>query len=239
MKSQSPNTRQADKIGSKIYQKIKRGSASAQLHGSLRERIIQLELEPGQNVSRGEIASEYGVSQTPVRDALLKLEEEGLIDTFPQSKTEVSKINIEHALETQFLRLSLELEITRRLSQSGDPALIGPAQSILAQQSAAMTTNDLAAFARLDRDFHSSLFDAAGVSDLYGVVQARSGHIDRLRKLNLPDPGKLTSILDCHTRLLDAIRASNAKETENVVREHLSGTLAKINDIRERHRNFF
>lgn len=239
MESKSPNPLLTDKGGSKMPQKIKRGSASAQLHGSLRDRIIQLELEPGQNLSRGEIAAEYGVSQTPVRDALLKLEEEGLIDTFPQSKTEVSKINIEHALETQFLRLSLELEITRRLAKAHDPALIAPAQSILAQQKAAMTANDLAAFARLDRDFHLSLFEAGGVSDLYGVVHARSGHIDRLRKLNLPDPGKLASILDCHTRLLDAIRAGDTAETEKVVREHLSGTLAKINDIRERHQDFF
>ena len=130
-------------ISKKSITKLKRGSASAQLHDSMRKRIIDLELEPGQYLSRIEIAEEYGVSQTPVRDALLKLEEEGLIDTFPQSKTEVSRINVEHALETQFLRLSLELEITRRLANANDPALITMAHSILAQQTAVSEANDL------------------------------------------------------------------------------------------------
>ena len=239
MNNQASTTLSVKSNNTRIPQKIKRGSASVQLHESLRERIIALELEPGQNLSRGGIAAEYGVSQTPVRDALLKLEEEGLIDTFPQSKTEVSRINIEHAQETQFLRLSLELEITRRLALANNPALVSPARSILAQQTAAMTSHDLNAFTRLDRDFHLSLFKALDMTSLYTTINARSGHIDRLRKLNLPDPGKLASILDCHNRILDAIEAGNVKEATSVVREHLSGTLAQIDDIRRRHPDFF
>jgi DNA-binding GntR family transcriptional regulator len=238
METQAP-TISRNTTHAKPPQKIKRGSASAQLHDSLRERIINLELEPGKNLSRGDIATEYGVSQTPVRDALIKLEEEGLIDIFPQSKTEVSRINIEHAQETQFLRLSLELEIVGRLAALNDPEVIRPARSILAQQTAAMNSHDLDAFSRLDRDFHLSLFAALGMTGLYAVVNARSGHIDRLRKLTLPDPGKLTSILECHTRILDAIGAGAPEKAKQAVREHLSGTLAKIDEIRVTHRNFF
>jgi DNA-binding GntR family transcriptional regulator len=219
--------------------KLKRGSASTQLHDSLRKRIIDLELAPGQYLSRVEIAEEYGVSQTPVRDALLKLEEEGLVDTFPQSKTEVSRIDVEHALETQFLRLSVELEITRRLADAKDPALTVKAHSILAQQNAVSAANDLDTFGRLDRDFHFALYEAAGVAQLYGVIEARSGHIDRLRKLNLPDPGKSASILDCHARILAAIDKGDADTACAVVREHLMGTLAKVDAIRERHPSFF
>ena len=156
MNSHPQHARPANSKHLRINHKAKRGSASAQLHDSLRDRIIQLQLAPGQYLSRNEIAAEYGVSQTPVRDALIKLEEEGLIDTFPQSKTEVSRIDIEHALETQFLRLSIELEITRNLAQAADPA-----------------------------------------------------------------------------------RISNVKDAASAVREHLSGTLAKVDDIRKRHPNFF
>lgn len=239
MNSHPQHARPANSMHLRINHKAKRGSASAQLHDSLRDRIIQLQLAPGQYLSRNEIAAEYGVSQTPVRDALIKLEEEGLIDTFPQSKTEVSRIDVEHALETQFLRLSIELEITRNLAQAADPARISNTRSILAQQSAAMTTGDLDAFSRLDRSFHLSLYEAAGVANLHTVIDARSGHIDRLRNLNLPDPGKLASIFSCHTRILQAIETGNVKDAASVVREHLSGTLAKVDDIRKRHPNFF
>lgn len=98
---------------------IRRASASVALHDSLRERILNLDLAPGQYISRSEIAADYEVSLTPVRDALIKLEEEGLIHIYPQSKTEVSKIDLAHARETHFLRLSLELEIVSRLAAMG------------------------------------------------------------------------------------------------------------------------
>lgn len=218
---------------------IRRASASVTLHDSLRERILNLDLAPGQYISRSEIATEYQVSLTPVRDALIKLEEEGLIRIFPQSKTEVSKIDLAHAQETHFLRLSLELEVVRRLAQQGAAAPIQAARSNLAQQIAAREAGDLASFVRLDRAFHYALYEAVGVESLFSVIDARSGHIDRLRKLNLPDPGKTQSIVDCHTRILDAIAAGDVEAACAVLREHLSGTLAMADQIRERNPDFF
>lgn len=229
----------ADTNRPKNIQRLKRESASSQLHNALRERVISLELKPGQYLSRSEISEAYGVSQTPVRDALLKLEEEGLIVTYPQSKTEVSKINVEHALETQFLRLSIELEITRRLAQAADRGVIDKISHILKAQDLAFRSGDLDTFARLDHEFHLSLYIAAGVQNLHNVIDARSGHIDRLRNLNLPDPGKSRSILDWHNRIFEAIKAGDAAETEHAVREHLSGTLAKVEQIRAEHPDYF
>lgn len=235
----TPPLSPADANRPKNIQRLKRESASTQLHNALRERVIALELKPGQYLSRGEISEAYGVSQTPVRDALIKLEEEGLIITYPQSKTEVSRINIEHALETQLLRLSLELEITRRLAQSADNSVIDKVSHILKAQETAFQSGDLDTFARLDHEFHLAFYIAAGVQNLHGVIDARSGHIDRLRNLNLPDPGKSRSILDWHKRIFEAIKAGDTAATEHAVREHLSGTLAKVEQIRARHPDYF
>ncbi|WP_229737524.1 GntR family transcriptional regulator [Primorskyibacter flagellatus] len=220
-------------------QPLRRGSASSALHDSLRDRILNLDLVPGQSISRSAIAAEYQVSLTPVRDALIKLEEEGLIDTFPQSKTEVSRIDVHHAQETHFLRLALELEIVRRLAMNAPGATFHEARSVLAQQVAAREVNDLSAFVRLDSNFHYALYEAAGVDSLFTLIQSRSGHIDRLRKLNLPDPGKSQSILDCHSRILDALEAGDADTACAVLREHLSGTLAMVDEIRARTPGYF
>lgn len=222
-----------------VYQAIKRGSASAQLHDALRERIIALELAPGQFLSRSEIAEYYGVSQTPVRDAMLRLEEDGLLIIYPQSKTVVSKIDVAHAQETQFLRLSVELEVVRALIREGASAKIGKARTCLALQRAALASGDLEEFSRLDHAYHGSLCEAAGVGNLWKIVTARSGHIDRLRQLNLPDPGKSSSIISCHERILDAIGACDTSEAESVVREHLSGTLSQVENIMERYPRYF
>lgn len=219
--------------------RIKRVSVSQQIHEALRERIISLELAPGQNLSRAEIAEHYGVSQTPVRDAMMKLEEEGLLVIFPQSKTVVSKIDVDQARETQFLRLSLELEVTRNLALQGSRERVAVARKVLAMQETALAEGDLALLSRLDKTFHRALCEAAGVANLWQLVNSRAGHIDRLRNLNLPDPGKPASILSYHTRILSAIEAGDVQATEAAVREHLSGTLASVGKIRARHPEFF
>ncbi|UUP18154.1 GntR family transcriptional regulator [Nitratireductor thuwali] len=226
--------------GSSPAQGIKRVSASQQIHHALRERIISLDLAPGQHLSRSEIAQHYGVSQTPVRDAMLKLEEEGLLVIRPQSKTEVSKIDVEHARESQFLRLAIEVEVTRRLALCGARReIIATARKVLALQDSAFEAGELERFARLDRVFHQSLCEAAGVADLWQLVTARSGHIDRLRNLNLPEPGKPASILVCHHRILEGIERGDLAATEASVREHLSGTLGTVDQIRARYPEYF
>lgn len=227
-------------FGSSVQrQSAKRGSASQQLHQALRDRILSLELKPGHALSRADIAAEYRVSLTPVRDALMKLEQEGLIETFPQSKTEVSRIDVGHAQETHLLRLSVELEIVRRIALMDDPNRTRAARSLLAQQVAAGDAGDLTSFVRLDHAFHLSFFETIGMANLYDLIEERSGHIDRLRNLNLPDPGKMHSILDCHGRILDRIEAGDPDGACAVVREHLSGTLQMVDVIRERYAQYF
>ncbi|MBT9386077.1 GntR family transcriptional regulator [Pseudooceanicola sp. CBS1P-1] len=218
---------------------IKRISASQQVHAALRDRIVSLQLLPGQSLSRTEVSETYGVSQTPVREAMQRLAEEGLLLIFPQSKTEVSRIDIDHARETQFLRLSVELEVTRRLTQAHDPAVLPEIETILQRQERAREAGDMGEFFVLDRSFHRTLCGLVGVETLWDLITARSGHIDRLRNLNLPDPGKPSSIILCHRQILAAIRAGDVPGAEAAVREHLSGTLAQIEDIRARYPQYF
>ena len=75
--------------------------------------IIALELPPGSPLSRAALATQFGVSSTPIRDALMRLAEEGLVDVFPQHATVVSRIDVGLAQQAHFLRQALELEIVR------------------------------------------------------------------------------------------------------------------------------
>src|SRR6478736_2300938 len=77
--------------------------AAPQVFELLREAITTLRLVPGAQLSRTELAAEFGVSSTPVRDALMRLEEEGLVDVFPQHATAVSRIDIQSAHQAHFL----------------------------------------------------------------------------------------------------------------------------------------
>lgn len=215
------------------------GPAAAKVYSGIRSRIISLELQPHSILVRSEIAEAYGVSQSPVREAIQRLEQEGLVLSYPQSRTVVAKIDVDNARETQFLRVAVEIEVGRALVKTGDPDKIAPARRILAMQKLAGDDMDIGEFVALDRHFHFSMFEAAGVSSLYHLIASRSGHIDRLRRLNLPDPGKIASVLQYHHAIFAAIANRDMEETERNIRAHLSGTLAAVPQIMEQHPEYF
>lgn len=215
------------------------GSAAARIYTRLRERILSLDLLPDTVLSRAEIARENGVSQSPVREAIQRLEQEGLVVSYPQSRTLVTKIDVDRAREAQFLRLSVELEVTKILARKRDPDLLLPTSRILRMQKITGEDRDISEFTALDRLFHLSLFQAAGVSSLWHLISGRSGHIDRLRRLNLPDPGKMSAVIEAHERILSAIGAGDLQRVEESVRKHLSGTLASVPAIRDSYPDYF
>ena len=90
--------------------------AAPQVFERLRGMIISLALPPGSPLSRAELAAQFGVSSTPIRDALMRLEEEGLVDVFPQYATVVSRVDVRLAQQAHFLRQAVELEIVRGLA---------------------------------------------------------------------------------------------------------------------------
>lgn len=217
----------------------RRPLASQSIYGSLRRRIVDLRLRPGELLARAQLAVEYGVSQTPVRDAFFQLQREGLVEIFPQSRTVVAKINVAHARQTQFLRMALEIEVGKTLAATGDPQRIAVARHVLELQARALEEDRLERFSALDRYFHLSLCKAAGHPELWHMIAERSGHIDRLRALNLPDPGKANAIVAAHGQILDAIEAGDVTACEAAVRLHLSGTLSAVPLICERYPDYF
>lgn len=219
---------------------LRHTSTAQQLYELLRQRILTLELAPGMQLSRNELAAAYKVSQTPVREALRILEQEGLISVYPQSRTEVSRIDLAQARETQFLRLSLELEVVRTLCAEDKSTGIDETARILRLQETALKVNeDLPRFSSLDREFHCAMFDAIGVGNLWQAIQDRSGHIDRLRALNLMDPDKATAVLAAHTQIVNRLQVRDIPGVQAAVRDHLSGTLSKAEQIVERYSIYF
>lgn len=210
--------------------------AAPQLYDRLRERILALELVPGAPLSRVALMDEYGTSVTPIRDALQRLADEGLVEIFPQHATVVSRIDLAHASQTQFLRRSIELEVVTTLVRTATDEMLAGLRDILAHHRAAL--DDLASFKQIDMRFHQAMYEAAEVPDLWALVRSRSGHIDRLRALHLPIAGKAKAILRDHARIIDAIEARNTAAAQRAVHEHLSGTLTQVAAIAKRHPDY-
>ncbi|WP_418315010.1 GntR family transcriptional regulator [Piscinibacter sakaiensis] len=212
--------------------------AAPQVFERLRQMILSLELAPGTVLSRAELAARFGVSQTPVRDALMRLGEEGLIDIFPQHATLVSQISLASVKQAHFLRLAIELEVVSNLADDADPALLEALRATVAAQRAALQARDIPRFSVLDHGFHLQMYEAAGVRQLWDMVRRISGDLDRLRRLHLPAEGKAQAIVRDHTELVDAIAKGDAAQAQRVLRRHLSGTLSQVEQIRRKHPEF-
>jgi GntR family transcriptional regulator, rspAB operon transcriptional repressor len=211
---------------------------AVQVYDILKDRILRVTLEPGVALSRQALQDEFRVSVTPVRDALLRLQEDGLVDIFPQYATRVSRINVDHARQAQFLRLSVETEAIRRLAASAPEETAAQLESILEQQKKVSDPSKYDIFDSLDRDFHRVLYEKSNNPNLWRVIRGQSVHLDRLRRLNLPMPGKIQSLLTEHTGIVNAVRKGDGEEAALMLRKHLSGTLSIIETIRAQFPDF-
>jgi DNA-binding GntR family transcriptional regulator len=213
--------------------------AAQQVIAHLRSQIVSLALPPGTVLNRGELQERFGLSSTPIRDALLRLQEEGFVDIFPQSGTVVSTIDLTSARQAQFLRRSVEQEVVRTLANAPDGDLIRGLRSLTAQQKALADLGELEGFEALDQSFHRVMYKAAGVPDLWIIVRRNSGQIDRLRHLHLPVLGKAHQIVADHEAIVEAIAQADPLRAERALRDHLSRSLAFSAEMRTRYPNYF
>jgi GntR family transcriptional regulator, rspAB operon transcriptional repressor len=216
-----------------------RRSAADIAYDKLREAVITLALPPGTVLSRAALAARLGVSQTPVREALIRLQEEGLIEVVPHSATRVARIDLASARETNFLRLAIELEIVRRLAAAPDATLAATLRAEIARLRELHAQGEQEAFAAADEAFHGILYAAAGVPGLWDLMRSRSGHLDRLRRLHLPSPGKADRIIGEHEAVAAAIIGHAPDAAERHLRQHLSGTFAEIERIQREAPAYF
>lgn len=222
--------------------------AAPQVFEQLRARIVSMELAPGTVLVRSELAEAFGLSQTPIRDALMKLGEEGLVQIFAQHATVVSRVDLGAARQAHVLRLALELEIVERLAGGeADAALEARLADALARQRTLLTRQDAAglladadcaAFIEADQAFHQAMYVALGLEGLWALVRRQSGHIDRLRRLHLPEAGKAASVLRQHEAVAEAIARRDPAAARAALREHLGGTLGRIDEIRRLYPEF-
>lgn len=211
-------------------------SAAGRVYEDLHRRIVALEIPPDTILSRADLARDYGVSQTPVREAIQRLEQEGLVKTFPQSRTVVTRIDIAAMEEAHFLRLSVETEVVRSLALMRADWVVRDVGAILKLQETVVGDLDqLPLFQALDETFHSTLFAAARRANLHALIKSRTGHMARARRLDLPRVEKMVAIYDAHCLIHEAIARGDPQAAEDAMREHLSGTLSRIETLtRER-----
>lgn len=208
-----------------------------QIHAGLRQRIIRSEIAPGTALSEAEIARRFAISRQPVREAFIKLAEEGLLEIRPQRGTFVRKISKTAVMDARFVREAIEANIVREVATRADAALVARLRKqLIAQQ--AVPAGDLYDFMRLDEEFHWTLADAAG--RLYGwkVIEDVKLQMDRVRYLSLRSFPQ-AKLVRQHTVIVDAIEKASPDEAEQKMRDHLRLIMDDLPSIEAQQPDFF
>lgn len=217
------------------------GGAAArdQVYAALREAIVSAELEPGRKLSENELADLLGVSRTPVREALARLRDDRLVAIVPQLGTFVTLISDEAIADAAFVREALECSAIRLATELATPAQLEELQANLAAQERAEQQGDVDAFDSLDAALHRSLCELSGRDIAWRLSRRANGHLDRVRRLSLPEPGYLAEMVSEHRAVVAAVADGDAERAEETLRHHLRMVLSSLPQIRAAHPDYF
>jgi len=208
-------------LGIETLDRTSGGSTSEQVYLALREAIVTAELRPGLKLSENELAGELGVSRTPVREALARLRDERLVAIVPQLGTFVTLISPAAVADAEFVREALECAAVTRAVPAMSHEDLEALQWNLAAQEQAQALRDDRAFDRLDEELHRRICDSSGHTIAWALSRRANGHLDRIRRLSLPDPGYISEMLKEHRRIVAAVAAGDAGAAEAALRHHL------------------
>ncbi|MCS6758930.1 MAG: GntR family transcriptional regulator [Candidatus Devosia euplotis] len=205
--------------------------------GALRDEIVSMALKPGDVISESDIAGRYGVSRQPVREAFIRLAQQGLLLIRPKRATVVKKISPEGVRQSRFIRESIEVEIVRRLA--GHPAEAAVVlKGLIADQEAASSANDSRRFHILDELFHHTLARLAGVEYAWQLIDDHKMQLDRVRFLTLGVSSSRVAI-DEHGVIVAAVAAGDVAAAEAAMRAHLARAEILLSQTIAEHPDYF
>ena len=209
----------------------------------MKKDIMTFALKPGEPVSAAKIADRYHVSRTPAREALVKLETEGLVDIFPQSKSVISKIDVNRAGQEWFIRKTLELGMVDDLFESVKKSDILKMRSYCRkmEEIAELPKNhDLAyEYLRCDNEFHSMTYYIAGQDLAAELIANTMTHYNRIRLLIDLDSYYKDRTVTTHEQLIRYVEEVKKEEYRELLRKHLGYITQDIADMRRQNPDLF
>ncbi|MGP3990172.1 GntR family transcriptional regulator [Streptomyces sp. 3N207] len=188
---------------------------------ALRAALIAGELRPGAVYSAPQLAAQFGVSATPVREAMLDLTREGMVEPVRNKGFRVTELSERDLAEYVAIRELIEVPTVGRVARSGDPARLEELRPVTREIVAAARAGDLIGFLEADRRFHLALLELAGNRRLVEVVGELRGHARLYGLAGLAKSGQLMESAEEHEVLLDLVLARDAEGAERRMRTHL------------------
>lgn len=214
-------------------------TASAAVYRVLRQQIVWLKRKPGEPIVEKAIAQAQRVSRTPVREALLRLTAEGLVDTVPKSGTFVARIPVAALPEAIVVRKALEQVTASAAALRARKSDVTSLRAILHRQREADAAANRAEFHKADEAFHATIAAVAGYPGIWSLIQGAKTQIDRYRLLTLPQPGRMARVVKEHAAVVAAIENHDPARAAAAMEVHLDGLRISMDDIRRLNPDYF
>ncbi len=218
---------------------LSREPMARQVTRALRQAIVTMQLAPGEMLSEQDLARRFGVSRSPVREALIKLSEAGLVRVLPQRGTQVVKISRTGVEDARFIREAVETAVVREAALRANSTMIAGLNESLAKQRRAQRSITPEEFLELDEEFHRLLAEAAGRPAAWQMIEDVKPQMDRVRFLDMTQATPRHIVVAQHGMIVEAIKAQDPAAAEKAMRHHLSEILRSLPELAAEHPELF
>lgn len=195
---------------------------SQQVYERIRECIISLDWRPGDRVTEKDIAAQLGVSKTPVREAFIRLSDEGLMEVRPQSGSYVAAISFDKVFESLMLRRAIEMAVAAQAAEQRTTIDLVRLQDLIDEQFAASEAGDKTRFFELDGEFHLALAEIAKMPSAVRMIRMVRGTVDRVQRLRISrGESRHSQVIEAHRKIVSAIERRDPREASNAMDQHL------------------
>jgi DNA-binding GntR family transcriptional regulator len=201
------------------------------VYNSIRRAILSCEFQPGQELREQELAARYRVSRSPVRDALLRLEQENLVTVLPRQGYCVNPISVADVKEIFSLRVLIEPACAAAAAQAGDAAL----RSLDRFRGFIDEEFDEPMFGKYNRSFHSAIAELSGNKRLAAAALSIAEQFERLVLVGRATSDFPSAHRMCgeHDAIIDALQAHDADRASRLSHEHAEGTHVRLTTAQE------
>ncbi|MDN3903271.1 GntR family transcriptional regulator [Arthrobacter sp. YD2] len=190
------------------------------VYESIREAIVKGRIKPGEQLSESNLATEYGTSRTPIREALQRLEVESLVERLPRG-VQVRETSPEEIIDIYDVRITLEGAAARAAAERATE--LDRRRLRAAQSEMEAIGSDPHARAESNRHFHEAVWAASHSPTLIDMLHRLNVHLVRYPTTTLEYENRWQEVLEEHNVLLDAIDARDSLRAREIAEKHMSG----------------
>ena len=208
-------------------------ASSDEIYHTLRSEILSLTLAPGQLIAEAELARRFGVSRTPVRTALSRLQADKLVEVFPQKGTYVAPVDWDFVRQLIYMRCAVELRMADQLCDPS-PQMLEALERNLRHQAVLLAGGGTPmAYYQIDTSFHQIYFTHCGMEAVWRIFRQFHVHYTRFRLMDIQQSGLQAQFYEEHREMVDLMKWHRPEQLRRLLQHHLESGLERQRLYRE------